>query len=357
MKFAEVLQTIKNDLKSEILGKSGTKFPDAHSLAKTYGVSYVTAVKLISTLKEEKIVLSIGNKCFVTNGPCRTDSDLFSLLNRSPEKKLGILLPSLTNPFYGETVEALNNTLLKRGITPVLTLTKGENEIEEMEKLVRQGCIGLFSFLKNQTPKIIDFYSRFPLPIVTIGKKLSNIDISSISSDNYSAGVTASRHLVECGYTRFVYVVNKNNFSVNNERLNGFSAGLKKLGYDLPRSNIFILDHDDAKTSNAILSFLESSQEKTGVFCYHDLTAMDLYFLVRNADFSVPERVGIVGYDNLTSITREVNLTTFAYSFNKMAEIAIEVMLETCANPLLTKKNVKVQTNMVVRKTTSPDKE
>ena len=352
MKINEIIARIKNDIQNEIFGKSGCRFPDTQSLAEKYGVSYVSAIRIIATLKEEKILLPIGNKCFLMLGPCSPDSELFTFLNRANDKKMGIIVPSLTNPFYGEVVEALNATLLKHNIYPFIAVADEQNEIEVMERLARQGCIGLFSFVKFQTPKIINYYSRFPLPIVTIGKKLNNINISSITSDNYGAGEIAAKHLVSCGYEQFAYCVNKNNYGVNNERLNGFINGLKKCGVELPKSHIFIFDHDDAKTGNAILSFLEKNNGTTGFFCYHDITAMDLFFIVKNAGFSVPDKVGIVGYDNLSTLAHEVKLTTFAYSFNKMAELALNVMLEKCSCPSSNNKNVKVQTSMIIRNST-----
>lgn len=357
MKIVELIEQAKSDIASGAFGPSGSRFPDTQSLAEHYGASYVTALKLTGALKDAKLLLSIGNKNYIMTGPYSEDSELFKAVAKQGEKKIGILVPSFTNPFMAQTTEALNDVLIAHSILPVISLTRSySDEIGGMERLAQSGCSGIFLFLKNQTAEIVDYYSRFPLPIVIIGKKPNNINVSSVTSDNYAAGMAAARHFVECGFKRFSYVTTPNNLLVHDDRREGFADGLSRLGHVLTADDVFALDHNEPKTGNAILSALERQKGRTGFFCYHDITATELFLILKNAGYSVPGDVGIIGYDNLSTNLNEIQLTTFAYSFNKMAETALEVMLEKCVSPLSPVRAAKLQTTMIVRRSTSDGK-
>ena len=355
MKLNLLFEQIKNDIAAGNFGKSGSRFPDVKSLAEKYDISYVTSIKLTDELKKARILLPIGNKNFVINGPYGENSEMYRLINKTREKKLGILVPSLTNPFIAEMAEELNNTILRCGFLPRIVLANDENEIATLEQLAQLGCAGVFSFLKNQTPDVIDYYSRFPLPMVIVGKNPVDINVSSVTADNYTAGMVAARHFIEYGFKTFAYATTSNNISVNDDRLNGFRDGLKKAGKYLPPENIFALDQNDPKTKNIIVSFLMKSKERTGFFCYHDIMAAQLMLIVQNAGYSIPGHVGIIGYDNLSLFTGEIKLTTFAYSFNKIAENAVELMKEKLIKPNSPKNTINIQTVLIIRNSTNRD--
>lgn len=355
MKLNYLFEQVKKDIATGVFGKSGSRFSDVKSFAEQYDISYVTAIKLIAELKNSRVLLPIGNKNFVINGPYGTNSELYKIINKTHEKKLGILVPSFTNPFIAEMTEELNDTILRCGFLPEIVLAHDEDEIAILEHFAKSGCAGVFSFLKNQTPGVLDYYSRFPLPIVIVGKNPVDINVSSVTADNYTAGMVAAKHFLEYGFKNFAYATTYNNISVNDDRLNGFRDGLKKAGITLPNENIFALDQNTSKNKNMIVSFLSKRKQRTGFFCYHDIVAAQLIIIVQNAGYSIPGHVGIIGYDNLSIVTGETKLTTFAYSFNKIAENAVSLMKEKLLKPNSPKNTINIQTVLIVRNSTNRD--
>ena len=101
-----VYSQVVEDILSESIGKTGDLFFTAEEVMEKYSVSYVTALRLIQKLIDGKYLISIGNKKFIMNGLYSKYSPLYSLID-SPQKKIGIIIQDITNPFFSSITASL----------------------------------------------------------------------------------------------------------------------------------------------------------------------------------------------------------------------------------------------------------
>lgn len=352
----KVSDQIISDIVTEKIGKSGDLFFTAEELMKRYSVSYVTALRLIKKLVDEKYLISIVNKKFIMNGLCNKQSELYRLID-TPRKKIGIIIQAITNPFFSSITNSLNTSIIKMGFEPVIKISNRETEADVLVSFIKEGCQGIISFFQNNTAYIKDIYNRLPVPVVFISDVIPTEKHPVVNSDNLRSGYLAASHLVECGYTSLYFcgLIKKN----INPREQGFIKYLKD--HDIPFDDDHVLSFDITnpyQNYNIIKTIHDDPSERIGIFCFHDLIALYLYNLCELNGISVPNRVGLIGYDKLDAmIPANIKLTTFSYSFENISKSTLLLLLESMNTLTLEKKIVKVQTLLRVGKTTSKPKE
>ena len=349
MNVSALCSAIRQDIDGGRFGKSGTRLPSVRALAETYDVAFVTALNAVHRLKDARVIMAVGAKNYVCRGQAAQNSDLFREMHA--RDKVGIHVRQLTNLYFSTIIEHLNVGLIRAGFRPVVLSSSNDPQLEcrALERFLEDGCAGLISFI-GRTDEIVHLYNRYPLPTVLIGHTPAGMNIASVTSDNRQAGIAAARHLHECGYERFVYVGSASSSEGSDERLAGFRDGL---GPADNRADPPLILFDDAMPGRHIVSVLKnlSADARVGVFCYHDLIAAKLLPLIEAAGIPVPDRVGVVGYDDLPSVT-QFGLTTFKYNFNLMADTAIRLLTEITANPAA-RRNESIQTVLLMRGTTA----
>jgi len=75
---------------------------------------------------------------------------------------------------------------------------------------------------------------------------------------------------------------------------------------------------------NSIKDTLKKSRSKIAFMCWNDVDAINVLELLKQQDISVPEKVGVMGVDDLT-IGEHISpkLTTFKQPFSEIADLAI----------------------------------
>ena len=237
-------------------------------------------------------------------------------------------------------------------------------ESEIVDYFISLGASGIFA-----APNIIadnDLYAYCPLPLVSIGRKLDIRNCDNIQVNNYEAGVQVADHLLSTGCRCFIYIGLKD-MMPGDPRLKGYADRLAQNGYRLTEENIMLVNSlanrgsDGAPLSRMLFTLMKNRRpdEKTGVFCYHDLLASDTLQSVKlnnaslPAPVRIPDDVAIVGFDDLpiASVTSPP-LTSVAYRYHNMAVTSMSVMLDYIGNPLHVPGTHVIPSSLRIREST-----
>ena len=177
--------------------------------------------------------------------------------------------------------------------------------------------------------------------------------------NNKNAGVQVAAHLLEEGYRNFIYVgtaalpAEKDDY-----RLIGFRTKLAAEGFPLSHGDIFTIRTTDNPAKDEQMHLIRQRifelRAPVGIFCYHDLLAFGILDLCSRSGIAVPEKAGVVGFDNLQYADyMGSRLTTISYRYDLMAERAAELMLTMLSEktPIL-HEDIYVHQALIVREST-----
>lgn len=255
---------------------------------------------------------------------------------------IGILIPDVIGPLYGQIARGIEEVLLPLGIH---SLVVSDNRNPKTEKralellLERQvdGIILVSSYLSNDALKDAlpdNFPAVFLQPELTQTGGTSN----KVELDNASGIKAALEYLFEMGHTEIAHIAGIRRDGL--ERRNAFETIMREANLNI---NIIESDGSELGGVKAATELLELPQV-TAVQCNNDRTALGLYHGLKTNNVRIPDDMSVVGFGDLVYCAfLDPPLTSVQQSGLKMGKLIAEYLLmvtqgETSPNTLLPSK-------------------
>ncbi len=329
----------------------GQQIHSISEIMEEFTVSKVTAVRALSELEAEGIVRrEHGRGTFVA--PFEGQG-----ANARIRKGIAVIVPNMSNPFHVEVVGALERRLRDRDVVVELNCTDYDVESEQalFDRISVDSHVSGMVLISTPVPHNLLNGSptpRFPMIVIDYCPPDLLDKCIFFSCDNYKGGYDAATHLAALGHERIGYI-NLSNGSL--ERLEGFKRGLEDHGRALLDRRM--LTAEFGKPLGDELVDLVRREGLTAIFAHNDMLAMQAMHLLRAADYSLPDDVSLVGYDDVAAARYlEVPLTTIDQHEEQIGRKAAEVLLaalESNGRPMRPREIVVVP-QLVVRASTAP---
>jgi len=346
-RFAQELCVLRDEILEGRFGLPGELFPTTRKLSELRGVSVVTAHNLLSALCKDGFLELRGKKYILTHGEMKRQQE-------NDAKRIGLVISSASNEFFASLTDAVIRAARQKGYL-VMTVTTDYSPKEERRALDLFAAMPVAGIIvcapvarENEA-----VYRNLDLPCVFLSQALDGSGRSSVQVNSFSASQKVAQHLVECGYRRFLYVGTRNISPENDVRYTGFSMELSRRGFSLPAENVILLSGTATAERSSLPRILRQLREPVGIFCYHDLIAAQVYRLCHTLGKSIPDDVGVVGFDDLSfSTLLTPPLTTVRYRITSMADMAVKLLTET--GHTTHADNFYVEPMLVIRESTHP---
>ncbi|MBT8800462.1 transcriptional regulator [Lactobacillus delbrueckii subsp. bulgaricus] len=234
-------------------------------------------------------------------------------------KMIGVIMPSITNPFFAELVAAIEDKLEADGYK-MLLCDAGQDSDKERRYLRMLEANQVDGIIAGSHNLGIEEYQRYGLPIVT--------------SDNYQGGCLATQALVDagCGHVYFVGNPVKTG-TPTSRRFDGYADTVAAAGLTVHTARSAFYESPAAK-ARELRELLTSGRKIDGVFCSDDLTAILLLKEARKLGIRVPEDLKIVGFDGTQLVQNYVpELATVVQPVPDLAGTLVKLLYERIADP------------------------
>ncbi|MBT8932348.1 LacI family DNA-binding transcriptional regulator [Lactobacillus delbrueckii subsp. bulgaricus] len=234
-------------------------------------------------------------------------------------KMIGVIMPSITNPFFAELVAAIEDKLEADGYK-MLLCDAGQDSDKERRYLRMLEANQVDGIIAGSHNLGIEEYQRYGLPIVT--------------SDNYQGGCLATQALVDagCGHVYFVGNPVKTG-NLTSRRFDGYADTVAAAGLTVHTARSAFYESPAAK-ARELRELLTSGRKIDGVFCSDDLTAILLLKEARKLGIRVPEDLKIVGFDGTQLVQNYVpELATVVQPVPDLAGTLVKLLYERIADP------------------------
>ncbi|WP_066187674.1 MULTISPECIES: LacI family DNA-binding transcriptional regulator [Gracilibacillus] len=297
--------------------------PKLQDVAKAAGVSPTTVSRVlndrgyISQETREKVYQAMKQINYIPNDLAR------SLYNKRTHL-VGVIVPSTSNPFFGELVSHIENYCNEKGYKVLLcnSLHEAEKEKKYWEMLLRNQVDGVIVVSYNRG--LIDL--RQQLPAIAIDHYLSK-HIQVVSSDNFQGGQLATQALVDKGCQHIIHINGVSTLETPaNDRRSAYQQVMRENGrtpinYEVP-DVAFLADNMDT-----IKQLFQEHPEVDGIFASDDMLGLLVLQYARQHGYRVPEDLKIIGYDGTELIrTLHPELATIMQPIAQIAEKSVELL-------------------------------
>lgn len=177
-------------------------------------------------------------------------------------------------------------------------------------------------------------------PFVLADQRMRDLNVPSVTADNYSGGYKAAEHLIGLGHKRIAFVGDLNATTVE-DRLSGMRDAIADAGLPFIRS--LVADVSQGKVSmeqwmefseGVVRELLQRDAGPTAVICSCDALAYATVRVAGTLGMSVPNDLSVVGYDD-APLARMLSpaLTTVRQPFAEMGRAALELLSDRMNRP------------------------
>jgi DNA-binding LacI/PurR family transcriptional regulator len=238
-------------------------------------------------------------------------------LKTGAARTIGLVIPDITNPFFGGLLRGAQIAARAAGYTVALIDTNNDRDwgAASAEALRTGPADGLLLFEIEPPP-----VAPGSEPIVVIesesrGHPSVRLDVERGTED-------AIRHLLELGHRRIGHLAADHYLPTFELRRRAMD---RLLGDEPPRARSEI-NLDDARA--ATVAFLREHPDLTALFCDDDVLAAGAYLGLRELGLRVPADISVVGFDGL-DIGRVLDppVTTVIAEGAELGRVAFELLL------------------------------
>jgi DNA-binding LacI/PurR family transcriptional regulator len=272
-------------------------------------------------------------------------------------RTIGVVVTTMTDPFIGGIVQAIEDTAHDHGYSLILASSNDspEREIAAAETLQSKRVDGVIVASSRVGVLHQGRLERLGVPVVLINSLVKHRGryTFSIGVDNRHGGFLATDHLLQQGHRRIAYVSSPDDRNDSLERLVGYREALTGAGIDDDPSLLVPGTGRPGGGQRALPVLLALEDRPSAVFCYNDMTAIGLIHAAREAGLSLPQDLAVVGFDDIV-FARYVHpaLTTVAQPVATLGQGAMEIVLGLDRDEQVKGKqvaNIAVKGKLVVR--------
>lgn len=250
---------------------------------------------------------------------------------------IGLLVPSIANPFFGELARWVEAAAIARGYGVLLCNTQRdpEREQEYAQAFMAQGVQGVILGSSLQAQEHLVPLIRRGLAAISFDRTAQRADpaMDYVSLDNRAAGAMAAEHLISLGHRRIAYLSAPLRSVNRKARMDGVrtTCDLHGASLELRISDVATGQADmemAALGRAAALEMQAQGSRATGCVAMNDMLAIGAISGLRQAGKRIPEEVSIIGIDDLfLGQFMSPSLTTVRQPMQEMATAAVERLL------------------------------
>jgi LacI family transcriptional regulator len=275
---------------------------------------------------------------------------------------IGLIVPDLVHPFFGEVAKALSRVLRAKGYSLVLSSSEDDPELEQQEinQLLARRVDVLVMASAQRDPDSLRCIAEQKTPYVLIDRRFAGLSADFVGVDDVEAGRIATTHLFDKG-CRQVAHIGGSHVSTAAGRAQGYREVLASRGVREHSDLIVMREHgDDASDRSgyaAMKALLERKPRPDGVFCYNDPTAMGAMKAIMEAGLRIPQDVAVVGCGNVAYAEfLRVPLTSIDQQSAEIGERAAKLALSLLDKKVNRPRQVVLKPLLVERASTQRHK-
>ncbi len=311
----------------------------------------LTQKKYVSVELEQKVYQAIKSLGYRPNVYAR-------ILKTSRSYIIGVHVPDISNPFFGEAVKAIQSVADKAGYQVILYDSDNDiqNESRNLQAMLNANLEGIIVIAPRMN--VNDLVNAVDIPLVVVDHPPieTKRNVAFVYSDNYRGAASIADFIINKGHRRFICLAGPiDNVSNAKTRLMGFVDTIHEHG--LPESSYSVVYGDFTFSSGydlmkSIMENYEPVPEPAVAIVGSDIMAWGAMEAIKDKKFKIPKDISVVGYDNISfSSYLYPKLTTVENPITQMSVNSMNLMLDA----LEQKRNllgisVALRSSLIVRK-------
>lgn len=304
--------------------------PTLAEVARLCGVSPITvsrALRGVATVAPElveKVRAAAAQLGYVANPAARA-------LASAQSQSVAVLIPSLSNQLFVETLDAIHDVLRPRGLEVMIGNFHYDAAVEEnlLRNYLAHQPRGLLLTGFERSEAARRMLAASCVPCVHMMELGGEEGVVSVGFSQHEAGRAVARHLLERGRRRLGFIAAQLDARVL-QRAEGFRQALGEAGLYDPALELLVPQPSSIGLGGELFGqLLARHGDIDGIFFCNDDLAHGAIFQAQRQGIRVPEQVAMVGFNDLPASAHMVpRLTSIRTPLAAVGRHAAQALLD-----------------------------
>ena len=276
-------------------------------------------------------------------------------------RSIGLVVTDVENPFFGSVTRFVDEYVLARGCTLVLSVSKDDLALEE--KIISyfigkrvEGVIIVPAITRRTNFSYFEDLDRHKIPYVFVTTYYPGIEGDCVMTDLKKGSYQLARYLIDLGHRDVLFLASHDRtVPVSSLRIEGVQKAFAQAG--LPADDVRVVECDRANFScgYAVTKAALERRKPDAIIGVNDIVALGAERAVREMGYAIPGDVSVCGYDDLIfSRISEIPLTTVKQDVQHLCRKAVDVLFERIQGANTGTRILKIPPELVIRQSTGP---
>ena len=256
-------------------------------------------------------------------------NDIARGLARSSTKTIGVIIPEIINPIFGEITTGIIDTANKMDYDIFLCIsnwneeTKGKNILTLQQKRV-DGII-----VENFNKENLKLLEEANIPVVVFESWSDKHNFTSVNTNNEKGGFIAAKHLFDCGYKKMVCLHGPADSSAAQQRQKGVMRAFEEQGRSFDSSIIYSGEYNLESGYELAEQMFKERPDTDSIFAGNDVMAFGILKYLDEQGIKPGIDCGVIGFDNIVlSGLPHFQLTTIKQPKQSFGRIMTKVLVD-----------------------------
>ena len=242
-------------------------------------------------------------------------------------KVLGLFVTSIRGPYYSSLADEVYQSCKSSGYE--LQIFVGEGPQTLMTNAFGKRVDGAIVLNTNVGMDELRLLEEHEFPTVFIDREIDSKIAGCVVFDSYHEGELAAKYLIELGHKNLMLVKGEINNFDSTEREKGFMDVVRDSGLSIKDEYVIDGLFSQETSYYNMKEFLKKDIPlPDAIFACNDMSAIGVIDAIKDAGYSIPGDVSVVGCDDI-DIAKLMRppLTTIRTSYEKQGKMAVEMLI------------------------------
>ncbi|HII0952144.1 TPA: ribose utilization transcriptional repressor RbsR [Staphylococcus aureus] len=318
-------------------------------VAREAGVSVTTVSHILNHHDSRFSATTIKNVHAVSERLGYAPNKHAKQLRGSKIQTIGVILPSLTNPFFSALMQSIHDH--KPSDVDLCFLTSTATDLyDNIKHLIDRGIDGLIIAQYISSPDALNNYlKKHHVPYVVLDQNDHQGYTDFVRTNEYQGGQLAAQHLIELGHNHMIIVAPYDMMANMSTRVAGFVDTLR--ANQLPEPQIV---HTELPKRGGLTIVDDIMvQSATAIFAINDELAIGILRGLIEHGISIPKDISLIGYDDIDYAAYvSPPLTTVAQPITDIGKTSLTLLLQRLQHLDKSIDMIELPTTLKIRATT-----
>ncbi len=272
-------------------------------------------------------------------------------LRSGKTKTLGVVLSDISNPFFANIARGIEDVAAHRGYT--VFFCSSDESSDKMgalvSSLIARNVDGLVIVPCDGSENIIRRLSENNVPIVLFDRPYRDMEISSVSLNNFSASYHAVEHLIKSGAQKVGMVAYDQNLVHMHDRIRGYRSAMEDAGMKSLITLGYTKMDDLQRSADKVLAKMLDKEVDALFFATNSISLACLHY-IKDKGIEVPGQLKLVGFDGSDAFDLfSSSITYVRQPISSLSQKVVEVVVEMIENKNSLVNNIQIDGELIIR--------